>query len=149
MNASDLSPENLARLEEKLKADLEMVQKVRALFKEHLGGAGSMAGPSFPPAVPVAGAGAQPPVTAANTYNRPPPQPDVNVVIREIVAGLTGTFGIKNVKAAIDPKYGIYPDTSVRSVLNRMVQRGDLLIVKHQLGRAGSTYQRPAKGKAQ
>lgn len=149
MNVNDLSDDNLARLEEKLKADLEMVQKVRALFREHLCGGGLIAGPSSSPVVSVAGAGAQPPVAAANTHYRPPPQRDVNVVVREIVAELTGTFGIKNVKAAIDPKYGGYPDTSVRSVLNRMVQRGDLLIVNHQLGRAGSTYQRPAEGKAQ
>ncbi len=35
MTAADLNPDALARLEAKLMADLDLVQKVRALLKEH------------------------------------------------------------------------------------------------------------------
>lgn len=148
MNASDLSPDNLARLEEKLKADLAMVQKVRALMSEHLSGA--FASVSTPPATSVISPpNGAPQVPAPIAMVQRPPPRDVNDVVREIVPGLDGPFGMKHVKAKIDPKEGYYPDTSVRSVLNRMVQRGDLVIVRHQLGRAGSTYQRTGKGKAE
>jgi hypothetical protein len=53
MTMADLSPDNLAILEAKLRADLEAVQKVRALMEEHLtGGASAMTVPALIPAPP-------------------------------------------------------------------------------------------------
>ena len=51
MTMADLSPDHLAVMEAKLRADLEAVQKVRALMEEHLSGrASAIAVPALIPA---------------------------------------------------------------------------------------------------
>jgi hypothetical protein len=53
MTMADLSPDNLAVLEAKLRANLEAVQKVRALMEEHLtGGAFRHRSPGADPGSP-------------------------------------------------------------------------------------------------
>jgi hypothetical protein len=59
MTMADLSPDHLAVLESKLRADLEAVQKVRALMEDHLnGGASAIAGLAVVPVPPVPPPGA-------------------------------------------------------------------------------------------
>ncbi len=48
MTAADLTPDNLAILEAKLRADLDMVLKVRAVLEEHLGGQPGVASTDLP-----------------------------------------------------------------------------------------------------
>lgn len=149
MTAADLSDDNLALLEAKLKADLETVQKVRALMREHLDGirALAMAGPLSgvsAPAVPV------PPAPLQPQAPLPPPalvarvtRPDVKTAVREVVGEFTGHFKIGDVKNALHARqWAGHPDTSIRAVLMRLVQTGEIRVVKAAVGRAGSTLER-------
>lgn len=143
MTAADLSDDNLALLEAKLKADLETVQKVRALMREHLGG--RMAAPvPGTAAMGKSGSGGVPYPARAPMDVRTRKRPvDVNTAVREVVGGLAGEFKIKHVKSALGAKGGgDFPDTSIRAVLMRMVQAGELSRLDHTIGRAGSTFAR-------
>lgn len=148
MTMADLSPDNLAVLEAKLRADLEAVQKVRALMEEHLsGGAAAMAVPAVvraplaPPPVE------SPPVRGFVSLDRMPLTPpqavkEVKTEVRAVVEALSGPFKIGAVKSALQKRHAFFPDTSVRSVLMRMVQAGELKVVERGFGRAGGTFQR-------
>lgn len=148
MTAADLSPDNLAILEAKLRADLEMVQKVRALMQEHLGG-GAPA-PAVPAAIPAPApiappvesppAAAKGPVTPVHMPYTPPK--DVKTEVRAVVGDLKGRFKIGAVKSGLVARYVSFADTSVRSVLMRMIQAGELKVVERGYGRGGSTFQK-------
>ena len=63
--------------------------------------------------------------------------------VREVLGVLNGEFKIGDVKKALNAKqWRGYPDTSIRAVLSRMVQTGDIRVVKAGLGRGGSTFER-------
>ena len=136
MDISDLNPESLARLEAKLTAELDMVKKVRALLTEHFSGAASPASASTTPPV-------SPPAPLITTP-RPPP-PDVKVVVSEIIAEIGGEFRMGDVKDRLWKRKLDFPDSSVRSVIMRMVQYGQISVAKREKGRRGSLYAPVAK----
>lgn len=148
MTMADLSPDNLAVLEAKLRADLEAVQKVRALMEEHLSsGASAMAVPAVVPVPLVTPPVESPPVRRPVSLDRMPLAPrqavkEVKTEVRAVVETLSGPFKIGALKSALQKRYASFPDTSVRSVLMRMVQAGELQIVERGYGRSGSTFQR-------
>ncbi len=142
MTAADLSPDNLAVLEAKLRADLETVMRVRALLQEHVGGGSLVRGSPAaitPPGGSTAALGLGAKASVGLTFQDPP---DVKVLVQEVVATLRGPFKIGQVKQRVSERYRGCPDTSIRSVLMRMVQTGKLKVVEQGRGRGGSTFQR-------
>jgi hypothetical protein len=143
MTLEDFSPDKLAILEAKLRADLETVQKMRALMLEHVG--------KLTPTPAAAPAPVEPP-PVKNLEPRsdfPPgwrphyvPPPTVKMEVRAVVAEIKGPFKFGVVKARLAAKHSGFGDTSVRSVLMRMVQAGELKIVQQGYGRGGSTFQK-------
>lgn len=146
MTAADLSHENLALLEAKLRADLETVMKVRALFKEHLGSGASPSGILRPNAQVETSDPAT--VTASPDPFQMPrraPTPDVKVLVREAVAAAEDRFKIGFVKEQLKQRQADFPDTSIRSVLMRMVQMGELKVASYATGRGGNVFEKPVK----
>jgi hypothetical protein len=72
----------------------------------------------------------------------PPATKEVKTEVRAVVEALSGPFKIGAVKSALQKRYASFPDTSVRSVLMRMVQAGELKLVQRGFGRGGSTFQK-------
>jgi hypothetical protein len=145
MTAADLTPDNLAILEAKLRADLDMVLKVRAVLEEHLGNSASILALPAPAIPPVASTPA--PLRGPVSLDQMPfPAPQaaktVKTEVRAVVEALSGPFKIGAVKSGLQKRYATFPDTSVRSVLMRMVQAGELKFVERGFGRAGSTFQK-------
>ena len=144
MTLEDFSPDKLAILEAKLRADLETVQKMRALMLEH---AGKLTPTIAADPVPVE----PPPVKNLEPRSDYPPgwrpahyvpPPTVKMEVQAVVAGLKGPFKFGVVKTKVLAKNSSYGDTSIRSVLMRMVQAGELKIVQQGYGRGGSTFQK-------
>ena len=131
MDVSDLNPESLARLEAKLTAELDMIRKVRALLTEHFSGTATPAAPATPSPAP----SPAPPV-----FTPGPPPPDVKVLVGEIIAEIGGEFRMGDVKDRLWKRRIEFPDSSIRSVIMRMVQYGQALVVKREKGRRGSLY---------
>lgn len=146
MTAADLSDDNLALLEAKLKADLETVQKVRALMREHLGSRVGTAVQVSPAAQgPVEPA--QPVVSQREAIERiaqSVPR-DVKTEVRQVLEGLPETFKIGAVKQGLKERRADFPDTSIRSVLMRMVQMGELTVDSYATGRGGNVFRQPKK----
>ncbi len=136
MDVSDLNPESLARLEAKLTAELDMVRKVRALLTEHFSGTATPAAP----ATPSPASSPAPPV-----FTPGPPPPDVKVLVGEIIAEIGGEFRMGDVKDRLWKRKLEFPDSSVRSVIMRMVQYGQISVAKREKGRRGSLYAPVAK----
>lgn len=136
MDVSDLNPESLARLEAKLTAELDMVRKVRALLTEHFSGTATPAAPATPSPAP----SPAPPV-----FTPGPPPPDVKVLVGEIIAEIGGEFRMGDVKDRLWKRRIEFPDSSIRSVIMRMVQYGQAFVVKREKGRRGSLYAPVAK----
>ena len=149
MTLEDFSPDKLAILEAKLRADLETVQKMRALMLEHVG--------KLTPTPAAAPAPVEPPhVEPPPVKNLEPrsdfplgwrphyvPPPTVKMEVRAVVAEIKGPFKFGVVKTKVAAKKNSsYGDTSIRSVLMRMVQAGELKIVQQGYGRGGSTFQK-------
>ena len=66
---------------------------------------------------------------------------DVRVAVKEVVAGLAGSFGIGEVKKQLRVQhYRKFPDGSIRMTLQRMEQAGELSLVSKGSGRAGNKY---------
>jgi|JI8StandDraft_1071087.scaffolds.fasta_scaffold392903_1 hypothetical protein len=149
MTLDDISPDKLAILEAKLRADLETVQKMRALMLEH---AGKLNPTSAADPTPVAAPAPVEPPPVKNLEPRsdyPPgwmpyyvPPPTVKTEVRSVVAELKGPFKFGVVKTKVLAKNSTYGDTSIRSVLMRMVHAGELKIVQQGYGRGGSTFQK-------
>jgi len=150
MTLEDFSPDKLAILEAKLRADLETVQKMRALMLEH---AGKLNPTSAADPVPVAAPAPVEPLPVKNLEPRsdyPPnwrpahyvPPPTVKTEVQAVVAGLKGPFKFGVVKTKVLAKHSGFGDTSIRSVLMRMVQAGELTIIQQGYGRGGCTFQR-------
>ena len=138
MDVSDLNPESLARLEAKLTAELDMVRKVRALLSDHFSGTASPAAPSaLSPA----------PAPLPIIFTPGPPPPDVKVVVGEIIAEIGGEFRMGDVKDRLWKRKIEFPDSSIRSVIMRMAQYGQVLVVKREKGRRGSLYAPIAEAK--
>jgi hypothetical protein len=141
MTLEDFSPDKLAILEAKLRADLETVQKMRALMLEHVGNGTPTAAPA--PVEP-------PPVKNLEPRSDFPPgwrphhvpPPTVKTEVRAVVAEIKGPFKFGVVKTKVAAKNSSYGGTSIRSVLMRMVQAGELKIVQQGYGRGGSTFQK-------
>ncbi len=141
--------EALARLEAQLLADFEAVRRIRVLLTgnpESSTAAGALAA-----LLPVAGSPAAPPVTpeAPVLAEQAAPAPtypqkeikDVRVAVREVVAGLTGAFGIGEVKKQLRVQhYRRFADGSIRTTLKSMEQAGDLALTSQGSGRAGNKY---------
>ena len=154
MTLEDFSPDKLAILEAKLRADLETVQKMRALMLEHVG--------KLTPTPAAAPAPVEPPHVEPPHVEPPPvknleprsdfplgwrphyvPPPTVKMEVRAVVAEIKGPFKFGVVKTKVAAKKNSsYGDTSIRSVLMRMVQAGELKIVQQGYGRGGSTFQK-------
>ncbi|MFN0075367.1 MAG: hypothetical protein ACKVY0_02720 [Prosthecobacter sp.] len=137
--------EALARLEAQLLADFEAVRRIRVLLT------GNPAAGALAALLPVAGSPAAPPVTpeAPILAEQAAPAPtnpqkeikDVRVAVREVVAGLTGAFGIGEVKKQLRVQhYRRFADGSIRMALKRMEQAGDLALASQGSGRAGNKY---------
>ena len=143
MTLEDFSPDKLAILEAKLRADLETVQKMRALMLEH---AGKLTPTIAADPVPVE----PPPVKNLEPRSDYPPgwrphyvpPPTIKTEVRSVVAELKGPFKFGVVKTKVLAKNSTYGDTSIRSVLMRMVHAGELKIVQQGYGRGGSTFQK-------
>ncbi|MBI3879084.1 MAG: hypothetical protein HY301_03355 [Verrucomicrobia bacterium] len=150
----DLSPDALARLEAQLQADLDAVRRVRALLARPRNAASAMpAAPSPlpPPAEPEMKAGVAPAMenaaSPAAPVPPPPPAPapraDVNALIREIIGGLTEPFGIGAVKSILYKQLHSLPaDAFIRGIMKKMVQEGAVRLVRADVGRGGSVYER-------
>jgi hypothetical protein len=130
MTLSDLNPDALAALEAKLVADLEMVRRVRALLEEHRIPIGAVVAPNSAPDAP--------PV--------PPPTPPVTkksfeVTFMECLQAMPpegfvlGDFKQRLRKAGSDPR-----DTTVKTMILRLIREGKVVVVKANPGRIGSTY---------
>lgn len=150
----DLSPDALARLEAQLQADLDAVRRVRALLARPKDAA---------PVSPVAPAPTPTPATSAesatitttNVNPAPPaaplpppppvpaPQVDVNALIREIIGGMTESFGIGAVKEILYKRLHYLPaDAFIRGIIKKMAQEGAVRLVRAEVGRGGSVYER-------
>jgi hypothetical protein len=110
MTMADLSPDNLAVLEAKLRADLKAVQKVRALMEEHLSGrASAIAVPAVVPAPLVPPPVESPPVRGLVSLDRMPFTPpqavkEVKTEVRAVVEALSGPFKIGAIKSALQKR---------------------------------------------
>ena len=118
MELSDLTPAALGRLEEKLVRDLEMVRRVRALLQE------------MAPGVPE-------PVAAPMVEVAPEPQKDTETVVVETIRGLGKPFRLRDITAALP--WSIQRGL-LRSILQRMVSRGEVAILEKSPGQTGSLY---------
>ena len=164
MTLEDFSPDKLAILEAKLRADLETVQKMRALMLEHVGKLTPTPAAAPAPVEPphVEPPHVEPPHVEPPHVEPPPvknleprsdfplgwrphyvPPPTVKMEVRAVVAEIKGPFKFGVVKTKVAAKKNSsYGDTSIRSVLMRMVQAGELKIVQQGYGRGGSTFQK-------
>jgi hypothetical protein len=159
----DLSPDALARLEAQLQADLDAVRRVRALLAatkdavpvsptlptapapvespkppEIHAPAAPAPENSAPPVAPVAA-----PVSPVAQLPTQPRTFDVNALIRETIGGMTTQFGIGAVKMALEKHLVSLPaDASIRNLMKKMVEEGALRLVRADVGRGGSVYER-------
>ena len=144
MTVSDLSPDALARLEMKLMADLEIVRKVRALLEEHR----AVLGLETSPAVPrPSGAGAEvslPSPAAMPSQPAVPTEPRKSaeeIFTEGLVALPEGGFTIKAFKQILRKMADLTPkDSSVKTFLNRMIRKGQVVVLESRKGRGGSLY---------
>ncbi len=152
MNASDLNPDMLARLEAKLLADLEMVRKVCALFKEH--GIGPSSAGAAPAPVPTLG-GVSAPTLAPSTAPTPSPEALLPGVGTPTTPRKSTEQWLMEVLAAMKPegfltqdfkdlfhKLARYSpdDGTVKLFLVRQVRNGRVVVVERRTGRNGSLY---------
>lgn len=134
MTAADLTPDALATLEAKLMADLDMVRKVRALLVEHqLPLSGS---PTAPVAVPVS---AVRPVV--EEMPRVPSRPREEVLMESLEAMAGRPFAPQDFKNKVKESTSRWPgDNEVKTFLNRMIRRGDVVVHQERKGRPGHLY---------
>jgi hypothetical protein len=118
MELSDLTPAALARLEEKLVRDLEMVRRVKALLQELAPGTAVVPEPVVEPPVPE-------------------PQKDTETVVVDTIRGLEKPFRLRDITAALP--WSI-PRGLLRSILQRMVSRREVAILETSAGKTGNLY---------
>jgi len=144
MTVSDLSPDALARLEMKLMADLEIVRKVRALLEEHRAALGLETSPAA--ARPSAGGAAAGLPSPAAMPSQPAvpvePRKSAEEVFTEGLLALPENgFTIKAFKQILRKMADMTPkDSSVKTFLNRMIRKGQVVVLESRVGRSGSLY---------
>jgi hypothetical protein len=134
MTVSDLSPDALARLEAKLIADLDMVRKVRALLEEHRGALGVLttagAAQATSPASPL--------TPTAPLLNLPTYEEALSQALLEMP---DSGFKLKMLCSVMGKKLRNFPDgTEVKKRLNKLIRKGQVIVLESQTGRNGSTY---------
>ncbi|MBL9117329.1 MAG: hypothetical protein JNJ83_20140 [Verrucomicrobiaceae bacterium] len=131
MNAADLTPGALAKLEAKLLADLEMVRRVRALLEEHQMG-GDVAA-SVASALPAAA----PAISAPKAPERPRQE-----VLKECLAATAGLpFAPQDFKERVKAATKQWPgDQETKIFLGRMIRQGCVVVHEVRRGRLGNLY---------
>ena len=120
MEISDLTPAALTRLEEKLVRDLETVRRVKGLLLEM-------------------GAGVPEPVAAVEPVVAPAvPVKDIDTVVEETACGLGKPFRMRDLMGALPWSLD---RVRLRSVVQRMVVRGVVRILRTDPGQTGSLYE--------
>jgi|GEM_PF-2002635 len=139
MQMSQLTLEELNQLEKQLKADLDAVRRVREMVMGQM---------RQKVRTMVTMEDKSPPAPAESPPQRPAETelkiaPSVGVVVERIVQEIEGRFTIGTVKKRLyEARIGLHPDSSIRSALNRLVDRGILEVVTLGGGRRGSVLQR-------
>ena len=142
MTVSDLSPDALARLEAKLVADLEMVRKVRALLEEHRAALGGVvASPVVSPVPTVVGSEVSPSEPAKPAALVTPHKSFDEACTDSLLALPERGFAIKDFKLMLRKRENLTPqDSSVKTFINRMIRKGQVVVVESRPGRNGSLY---------
>jgi hypothetical protein len=134
MNAADLTPDALAKLETKLMADLDMVRKVRALLEEH----------QMTPAVPVAAPApipVAPPMPVAEVLPQVPARPREEVLMEGLMAMVGRPFAPQDFKVKVKELTQHRPgDKEVKTFLIRMIRKGSVVVHEERKGRPGHLY---------
>lgn len=157
MAPNDLTAASLDRIEAQLLADLDVVRRMKVLLARHQPPATppSASLTSSAPAVaqviaPAVSTVTSPSTDTAPAYVPPPRHPnldikDAAVAVRQIVATLEGSFGIGEVKKQLAKQsYRTFGDSSLRSALQSMHEKGELVQTARGLGRGGNKYARPS-----
>ncbi|MEQ1934162.1 MAG: hypothetical protein ABL962_09845, partial [Fimbriimonadaceae bacterium] len=82
-------------------------------------------------------------------YVPPPRHPnlgikDVGVAVRQVIDTFSGTFGIGDVKKQLDKQhYRTFGDSTIRSTLQEMQEKGELVRTARSVGRTGNKYSKP------
>ncbi len=136
MQFSDFSLDGLARLEAKLLADVEVVRRMRVLLEEHqavwekvapAGGAaatvvGGPAALAVPAVVPVA------------------VKPFAELAVECLLALPGETFVIDDLRRALRKRGSNPRDTSLKTLMNRLMRQGTVVVQELRQGRGGSLY---------
>ncbi len=136
MTLSDLSPDALARLEAKLLADVEVVRRMRVLMEEHQGLLrGSAGGPGVSAALVAApSAPVIPEVPAA-------PRKSFDELGWECVQGLPEAgFVMDDLRKKLRTPSWNPSDASLKTLVNRLIRQGKVVVHELKRGRGGSTY---------
>ena len=160
MAPNDLTAASLDRIEAQLLADLDVVRRMKVLLARHqppatpAASSTPVANPTSPAAekaiAPAASTVTSPSTDTAPAYVPPPRHPnldikDAAVAVRQIVATLEGSFGIGEVKKQLAKQnYRTFGDSSLRSALQAMHEKGELVQTARGLGRGGNKYARPS-----
>ncbi len=137
MNAADLTPDALAKLEAKLLAELETVRKVRALLVEHQIHTGPAAPAPTPPLVAFAAPAAPPPPPV-------PPQKSYEEILAESLREMAPEgFVIGTLKDTMRKKRkgGLQGEEErAKQDIGRLIRQGRVEVVRSSIGRIGNTY---------
>lgn len=157
MSPNDMTTASLDRIEAQLLADLDVVRRMKVLLARHQPPATSstpVAAAAAPAAewsiAPATSTVTSPSTDTAPAYVPPPRHPnldikDAAVAVRQIVATLEGNFGIGEVKKQlVKQSYRTFGDSSLRSALQSMHEKGELVQTARGLGRGGNKYARPS-----
>ena len=144
MTVSDLSPDAMARLEMKLMADLEIVRKVRALLEEHRAVLGLDSSPAVPRPSAGGAAVSLPPLAAMPSQPAVPAEPRKSteeIFTEGLLALPENGFTIKAFKQILRKMADFTPkDSSVKTFLNRMIRKQQVVVLESRKGRGGSLY---------
>ncbi len=144
MNLSDLSPDALAKLEAKLLADVAVVRRMRVLMEEHQGLLrGNSGGPAAPIASVAAPVGGVPAGSAVSLLPAVPaaPRKSFDELGWECVQGLPEAgFVMDDLRKKLRTPSWNPSDASLKTLVNRLIRQGKVVVHELKRGRGGSTY---------
>jgi hypothetical protein len=137
MQFSDFSLEGLARLEAKLLADVEVVRRMRVLLEEHQAvwarGAPSVGSAVAPVAVEAVAPTVQVRVPVASR-----PLEELAVECLQALPG--ATFVVDDLRRALRKRGADPRDASLKTLMNRLIRQGKVVVQETRPGRGGSLY---------
>ena len=133
MQFSDFSSEGLARLEAKLLADVEVVRRMRVLLEEHRA--------VWEKRSPTGGGPAGDPVAVPVAMPEPTGAKPLEESALECLLALPGeTFVLEELRRALRKRGANPKEASLKTLMNRLVRSGRVVVEELRKGRGGSLY---------